>query len=266
MDWFVYLSKLLPTLVYPIGLTFVLLAAALFAFKSEKWRLRFLIAAFLILWVTGLPFPGAWLTRSLETTVPPLPADETAAVAVVLGGGTESFEAPRQMVEIGGAGDRILYAAKLYHEGRVGKLLFGGAYFAPLSGKKPSVAAEMADIAERLGVPKEDILIQETSLNTAEEAAADAVILREMDVEKIIVVTSATHIFRAVNLFKKQGFDVVAAPTDFTYSDAEWEDLTHPTAESWYRYVIPQSGNIRAFETAVKEYLGVLMYRIRGWL
>ena len=78
MDWFVYLSKLLPTLVYPIGLTFVLLAAALFAFKSEKWRLRFLIAAFLILWVTGLPFPGAWLTRSLETTVPPLPADETA--------------------------------------------------------------------------------------------------------------------------------------------------------------------------------------------
>ena len=130
MDWFVYLSKLLPTLVYPIGLTFVLLAAALFAFKSEKWRLRFLIAAFLILWVTGLPFPGAWLTRSLETTVPPLPADETAAVAVVLGGGTESFEAPRQMVEIGGAGDRILYAAKLYHEGRAGKLLFGGAYFA----------------------------------------------------------------------------------------------------------------------------------------
>ena len=90
MDWFVYLSKLLPTLIYPIGLTFILLAAALLSFRSEKCRRRFLTAAFLILWVTGLPFPTAWLTRSLETSAPPLPAGESAEVAVVLGGGTES--------------------------------------------------------------------------------------------------------------------------------------------------------------------------------
>ena len=266
MDWFVYFSKMVPAFVYPVGLTFVLLVAALCCVRSEKWRGRFLVAALAIIWICGLPFPAAWLTRALETAYPPLPNGEKADMIVVLGGGTESFETPRPMVEIGGAGDRILYAAKLYHEGRADKVLFGGAYFSVLNGEKTSVASEMAEIAKTLNVPEDAILLQETSLNTAEEAVADAEILRAAGAKKIIVVTSATHMYRAVGLFAKQGFDVVPAPTDYSYSDAEWKNLTTPTPEKWYQYVIPQSGNIRALETALKEYLGVFVYRIRGWL
>ncbi len=266
MDWFVYFSKLIPTFIYPVGLTFVFLVVSLCCFRSDKWRKRFLVAALLVIWVSGLPFPAAWLTRALETAYPPLGSGEKADMIVVLGGGTESFETPRPMVEVGGAGDRILYAAKLYHEGSAGKILFGGAYFSVLSGEKTSVASEMAAVAKLLNVPEEDILLQETSLNTAEEAVADAEILRKQGVKKIIVVTSATHMYRAAGLFIKQGFEVIPAPTDYSYSDAEWKNLTTLTAEKWYQYVIPQSGNIRAFETALKEYLGIFVYRIRGWL
>lgn len=266
MDWFVYFSKMIPTFIYPVGLTFVLLVIALCCFRSEKLRRRFLVAALLVIWISGLPFPAAWLTRALETAYPPLPSGVKADMIVVLGGGTESFESPRPMVEIGGAGDRILYAAKLYHEGRADRILFGGAYFSVLTGQKTSVASEMAEVAKLLNVPEDAILLQETSLNTAEEAVADAEILRKENAKKIIVVTSATHMYRAVGLFEKQGFEVVPAPTDYSYSDAEWKTLTTLTPEKWYQYVIPQSGNIRALETALKEYLGIFVYRIRGWL
>lgn len=266
MSWFVYLSKALPVFVYPIGLTFVLLLAALLSFKSERLRLRFLIAAALILFIFGLPFPGAYLTRWLESSYPPLDAKAKADVIVVLGGGTESHETPRSMVEISGAGDRILYAAKLFHEGRAEKILFGGAYITELSGEKTSIASEMASVAEMLNVPADAILLQETSLNTVEEAAADAKILEELGVNRIILVTSATHMFRAVKLFEKQGLTVLPAPTDYSYSDAEWKTLMTFKPEKWYTYLIPTSGNIRAFETAVKEYLGIFIYRIRGWM
>lgn len=266
MSWFVYLSKALPTFIYPIGLTFHLLIGALLAFKSERWRLRFLIAAFLILFIFGLPFPGAFLTRWLESSYPPLAEGAKADIIVVLGGGTESNETPRSMVELSGAGDRILYAAKLYHEGRAEKILFGGAYITELSGEKTSVASEMASVAEMLNVPDEAILLQETSLNTAEEAVADAKILAELGVDRVILVTSATHMFRSVKLFEKQGLTVLPAPTDYSYSDAEWETLMTFKPEKWYTYLIPTSGNIRAFENAVKEYLGIFVYRIRGWM
>lgn len=266
MDWFVYLSKLLPTLVYPVGLAFLLLLLALIFQPSKKWRLTFLILALLALWIPGTPFPGAWMTRALETAYPPLPKGEKAPVIVVLGGGTESHEYPRQDVEIGGAGDRILYAAQLYHDNVGEKILFGGAYYEVLAGEKASIASEMANIAERLGVDPEDILLQETSVNTAEEAVADAAILAELEVDKIILVTSATHMYRSVKLFEKQGLTVIPAPTDFGYSDAEWKNQMTLTWEKWYTYIIPQSGNIRAYETALKEFIGIFIYRLRGWL
>lgn len=266
MSWFVYLSKALPTLIYPIGLTFILMVGALLSFKSERLRLRFLIAAFLTLFIFGLPFPGAFLTRWLESSYPPLDAAAKADVIVVLGGGTESHETPRPMVELSGAGDRILYAAKLYHEGRAEKILFGGAYITELSGEKTTIASEMASVAEMLNVPKEAVLLQETSLNTAEEAVEDAKILAELDVDRIILVTSATHMYRSVKLFEKQGLTVLPAPTDYSYSDAEWKTLLTFKPEKWYTYLIPSSGNIRAFETAVKEYIGIFVYRLRGWM
>ena len=45
---------------------------------------------------------------------------------VVLGGGTESEQFPRPMVEVNSAGDRVLYAGKLYKEGKAPYILLSG--------------------------------------------------------------------------------------------------------------------------------------------
>ena len=170
------------------------------------------------------------------------------------------------MVEIGGAADRILYGVQLLKEGYGDKILFGGAYYEVLTGEKRSVAEDMAEVALTVGAPAEDIILQEKSLNTYEEAVEDAAILQAMGVSEIILVTSATHMKRAVGVFEAQGLNVIPAPTDYNYSDNDWENLLKFEWAKWYTYLIPQSSNMSSLETALKEYIGIGVYRLRGWM
>jgi hypothetical protein len=36
--------------------------------------------------------------------------------------------------------------------------------------------------------------------------------------------------------------------------------------EKLYTYIIPQSSNMSSLETALKEYIGIFVYRLRGWM
>jgi len=266
MDLFVYLSKFLPQLVYPAGIIFLILLAAILLIRHKKLLKILLISALLILWITGNPYPSAFLIRSLEKTYPPFQGDEIADVIVVLGGGTETKGYPRQITEISGAGDRILYASDLFLQGFGKYLLTGGSYIHWINQTQSSPASEMAEVAQKLGVPKDKIILQNTSLNTREEAVNDAEILKRMNVDKIILVTSATHMRRAVGLFEAQGLEVIPAPTDYSYSDEEWNTLTSFSWSRLYTSLIPQSSNMSSLETALKEYIGIAVYRIRGWM
>ena len=266
MDLFVYFSKLLPQLVYPAGIIFLILIAAILLISHRKLLKILLITALILLWVSGNSYPAAFLTRSLETTYPPFTGEETAEVIVVLGGGTETKSYPRQITEISGAGDRILYASDLYQKGFGKYLLTGGSYINWIHQTESSPASELAEIAEKLGVPKDKIIIQNTSVNTREEAVNDAEILSKMGVGKIILVTSATHMRRAVGLFEAQGLDVIPAPTDYSFSDDDWETLTSFSWSRLFTSIIPQSSNMNSLETALKEYIGIAVYRFRGWM
>jgi uncharacterized SAM-binding protein YcdF (DUF218 family) len=263
---FVYLSKFLPTLVYPAGITFISLILALALFNRPKWRKGLLWFALAVLFISGTPFLSGFLNRSLEDNYAPFDGSKKAQVIVVMGGGTDSKEYPRQMVEVSGAGDRILYSAQLLKDGYGEKLLFGGTYYEVLSGEKRSIARDMADVAVMVGVPQDAILLQEKSLNSYEEAVEDAAVLKTLDVTEIILVTSATHMTRAVGLFEKQGLQVIPAPTDFGYSDQDWKNFTSLDWKKWYTYLIPQSSNMSSLETALKEYIGIAVYRLRGWM
>jgi uncharacterized SAM-binding protein YcdF (DUF218 family) len=83
-----------------------------------------------------------------------------------------------------------------------------------------------------------------------------APILQEQGVESILLVTSATHMPRAVYLFDGQGFEVIPAPTDFSITDADWEQLWHPDIESFLLGFFPQSSYLGSTTSALKEYIG----------
>ena len=269
---FVFLSKMLPNLIYPAGFITLLLLAGLIFCRSAKAKNIILWVLLVYIMIAGNKLPGAFLIRQLEQTYPPYDGSETADAIVVLGGGTITKSNPRQIVEVNGAGDRMIYAVQLYREGAADKLLLGGSYIDWRDGVVEtekgisSPASEMAEILSMFDIPEEAMLVQDRSVNTAEEAVEDAKILSELGLNKIILVSSATHMRRAVPLFEKQGLEVIPAPTDYSFSDQEWENLLRFDWATAYTFIIPNISNISGFQNALKEYIGYTVYKFRGWL
>ena len=269
----VYLSKLLPYLVYPAGIITILVLAGLIFCRSAKAKDRLLWLILLFVFVAGNKLPGSFLIRKLEQTYPVYDGSEKADAIVVLGGGTVTQSDPRPTVEVNGAGDRILYAVKLFRDGAADMILSGGSYISWRDGEVmtengiSSPASEMADLMiNLLDVPQEAVLIQDSSVNTYEEAVEDAKLLKELGMNRILLVSSATHMRRAVPLFEKQGLEVIPAPTDFSYSDQEWENLLRFDGATAYTFFIPTVSGMETLQNALKEYLGYFIYHLRGWI
>lgn len=250
----------------------LLVLAGLFLCRSENSKKRILWLLFFFIMICGNKLPGAYLIRKLEKTYPPYDGGQTADAIVVLGGGTITKADPRQTVEVNGGGDRIIYAVKLYRDGAAEKILMGGSYIGWRDGEVlseesvSSPASEMAELFRMFNIPEDALLIQDRSLNTAEEAVYDAEILREMGAGRILLVTSAAHMRRAVPLFEKQGLEVIPAPADYSYSDQEWENLLRFDRATAYSFFIPTIGNMSALQNALKEYLGYFVYQLKGWI
>ncbi|HLF91224.1 MAG TPA: YdcF family protein [Anaerolineales bacterium] len=261
---FLFLSKFLPIFVYPLSLAAILLALV-FIFRKPKWRKRFLAAGVLLIWLGG----NGWLTNALVKSLEwqYLPPDEIphADAIVVLGGGTQPQQYPRPSAEVDGAGDRVIYGARLYREGKAPLVLVTGGRL-PWSFVKKAAATEMKDLLSFLGVPEEVIILEEKSANTYENAVFTKEILEPMGINRILLVTSAMHMPRSVAIFKGQGFEVIPAPTDFNITEPD-EKL--PFSQVWPNYLFglfPSAHNLSETTDALKEYLGILTYWARGWL
>ncbi len=259
----IFLSKLLPLLVYPVGLTWLLLGTALLI-RRPRVRRTLVAVAFALLWLAGTRWVSFPLAYALERRYPP-PTDLPAGmVAVVLGGGTEPLEAPRRTPEANGAVDRVLYAARLYHQGKARVLLLSGGRIPWLEGMASTPAEEMAALLHELGVPDEALWLEPDSLNTYQNAVNSKALLQQHGVERVLLVTSALHMPRAVYLFEQQAIEVIPAPTDYLITDAMWERLWHGPWSARLLFLIPNASNLNLTTAALKEYLGLAVYRLRG--
>jgi len=264
---FVFLSKFLPLWVYPTGIiTICLIAGIVLVRRYPRLTQAILAAALAVLFIAGNRWVSTALARSLEWRyLPPAEVPE-AGVIVVLGGGTQAADYPRSTVEINGAGDRMLYAIQLYNEGKAPFLLMSGGYIEWLNDNPVSPAEDMAQLAMTFGVPAEAIWLQPESQNTYEGAVYSAQILRERGIDRALLVTSALHMPRSVALFEAQGIDVVPLPTDYTVTQREWEDLTRGSLQEMVISLVPNVSNLSVTTTVMKEYIGMLVYSLRGWM
>jgi uncharacterized SAM-binding protein YcdF (DUF218 family) len=263
---FVFLSKLLPQFVYPLGLAVGLVVLALLLKRRRSAQTVMLILALSILWLGGNQWVSDGLTRSLEWQYLPEGELPVSEMIVILGGGTESMAFPRQTPELNSAGDRVFYGAYLYHQGKAPRILLSGGRIEWMNDFASTPASEMAEVLLVMGVPEDAILLEELSLNTYENAVNSAAMLRELGISRVLLVTSAMHMPRSVALFERQGIAVIPAPTDFKVTQAGWEGLF---AASWQTYLInlfPDVGNLNQTTAALKEYIGMFVYRLRGWM
>lgn len=272
---FVFLSKILPPFIYPLGLAMLVILAATFLGHKVRLQRILLGLGFLILLLGSNRMVAAGLVHALETHHQPateianlsLTRRDTplAPVIVLLGGGTESFTPPRPMVEVNGAGDRVLYAVQLYRLGYAPNILVTGGNL-DWSPDIQSPAEDMAALLIFLGVPQEDIWLEGESRNTYENAVFSQQILSREGINKIILVTSAQHMPRSVGLFAYQGLEVLPAPADYNLTEKDWQQITHPQGVNILLNLLPSASNLEATTRSLKEFLGMLVYRLRGWM
>lgn len=260
---FLFLSKLLPIFLYPLGLSCILLLITLFLLLRKRSRLALIpvTLTFLILVLSSSAGVSNAIVQSLEFQYLPQQIP-TADAIVVLGGATESAIPPRPWIELREEGDRVLYGAKLYRDKKAPRIILSGGRvdWRPSS---TSEAEDMAVLMETMGVPRSAILLEPNSLNTRENAVNSLEIMKAQKIQKILLVTSAMHMPRSLLIFKKLGIDAIPAPTDYT--SLQLDQAARSRWEATILDALPDADQMRRTTRALKEYIGIWVYRLRGW-
>jgi uncharacterized SAM-binding protein YcdF (DUF218 family) len=258
---FVFLSKLLPLLFYPIGLSSLFTIVAIVLLKKRPWVARsLLITAVLVLWLSSTELVANQIAYSLERQNPPQDLPKASAI-VVLGGATQPPVPPRTWPEVNEAGDRVIYGARLYRDGKAPKVILSGGRI-QWRGQEPPEADDMATLLELMGVPKSAIVLEPNSLNTRENAVNVQQILQQQGIKDFLLVTSAIHMPRSLMIFRKLGMNPTPAPTDFLVTR---QSLRLPTPEIKLLSLLPKSEELKRTNDALKEYVGIAVYRLKGW-
>jgi uncharacterized SAM-binding protein YcdF (DUF218 family) len=267
---FFFLSKFLPNLIFPLGLACVLLVLALWLHRRPRWQTGFIVLALALLWLASNRIVNMALLRSLEWQYLPNrtagSSELQADVIVVLGGGERSKAFPRPTSELNEAGDRLLYAARLYHQGAAPRILVSGGVAPWVSSASVAGAESMAEILGLMGVPDEALWLEPGSRNTYENALETKAILESHGIESVLLVTSAMHMPRAYGVFAKTGLQVTPAPTDFLMTQEDWEYYTQPNVLIQLFNLLPTADNLAVTTRVLKEYVGIVVYGLRGWL
>ena len=124
----------------------------------------------------------------------------------------------------------------------------------------------MRDYLIELGVAPEDIVTESKSRNTFENATYVREIADQLGYNQILLVTSALHMPRSVAIFERQGFEVIPAPTDFLATWGEDGRTTNIGLFGWLLKIVPDSERLDFSTRAIREYIGMFVYRMRGWL
>ncbi|MBW4080307.1 YdcF family protein [Paenibacillus sp. S150] len=246
----IYFIKFLYSFVLPPGLFVVLLLGlTVWLWRRNRRPALTLLGVTFLLYLSMTPLVGDLLIGGLERQYDK-PELLQGDVIVVLGGGASSgnpdIDGEGNMY--GPAANRLLTAVRLHRQTGLPVLFSGGRVFAD-SGNE-------ADIAKRqlmgLGVPESDILAENRSLNTEQNAVNTAALMKSHGLSHPILVTSAFHMPRAMIRFKDSGLAPLAYPTDFI---ASREILLYPAKFT------PSPGAVNTAGTALKEYLGLLAAR-----
>ncbi|WP_100634120.1 YdcF family protein [Pseudomonas qingdaonensis] len=242
-------------LILPPGVLLLLLLAAWWLRRSwPRTSLLCFIAGLGGLWLMSLPVVVEFTARQLER-VPPLAPQQWQALAgqadaiVVLGAGRERGDPAWGGADqpTGVALERMRYAAQLAKASGLPLLTSGGLHY----GTPPSEARLMADSLQRdFDVPVR--WLEEQSRTTWENAQMSAALLLPQGVKRVVVVTQAWHMPRAVWSFEQAGFDVVAAPVGY---------LGHAYARPFGGWM-PESRAMWQSGQLLNEAVGLLGYRL----
>ena len=269
------LSKLLPLLLYPLGLGLLLQLLGLAAASkgSEQGSRRRRQASLWLsgtgvglIWLCAMPLSSRQLIWGLEDRAAALTPRQLprADAVVVLGGGLRPALPPRQGVEVAEGGDRLLRGVQLVRRAPPLLVTSGGRVSFTGHDPAPPEALWARDLAEELGLPADRILINPGSRSTAEEARDIGTLGRRRGWTRVLLVTSAFHMPRSLATFQRRsGLTVVPVACDYQLPDRA--HYGKPTLGNTLKSLVPDAEALYLSTLALKEHLGLAIYRLRGW-
>jgi uncharacterized SAM-binding protein YcdF (DUF218 family) len=256
-----FLSKFIQIFFYPVGLSVALAVAAgiVMVMGKRKVSIAMIFSSVGILLLFSCPIVSHALVRSLEGRFDPPAEFPKASAIVLLGGCTKPPVSPRRYVEPGNAGDRMVNAARLFRKGCAPVIVSTGGKIPFVYNFPGSEAQDMAlFLREVCTVDSSAILLEDEARDTHENATRTAALLQKKGIKKdIILVTSAMHMYRSVKIFRKCGFTVFPAPSDFRADKSMQVKIFS---------ILPDVGALSDATDALHEYYGLIAYKMAGWL
>lgn len=206
------LKKYLGGLMLPLPFLLLVMALALALLWWSRWQRTakgLLTVSWLALFLLSLQPVADGLLKPIESAYPTWRGEEKVDYVVVLGGGyTWNPQWAPSSNLINNSLPRVTEGVRLWHANPGAKLVFTGA---PAVTNPVSTAEAGARVAESLGVPRSDIITLDTPRDTEDEAAAVA---KAIGQQPFLLVTSASHLPRAMRFFQHQGLKPIPAPAN----------------------------------------------------
>jgi uncharacterized SAM-binding protein YcdF (DUF218 family) len=240
-----FFNKLLPVFVLPIGVVTILILLAVW----KKWRWAALAATFVLL-ASSTGVVANLLLRPLENAYPARSIASVPEVdaVLVLGGIMSPGKETGLVTEWSEAVERFDAGVEIVQRGKARLLLFPG------DARGSEGTALQREALER-GVPRDQVMVIGAVGNTADEAEQLKRFAAQRGLKRVLLVTSAWHMPRAMRLFKRAGVEITAFPVDYR---------ALPNRALPYLDWIPNAGALGKTEMALRECYGMAFYAVFG--
>jgi uncharacterized SAM-binding protein YcdF (DUF218 family) len=255
---FFTLSKIFWFFANPGNLLLFLIGVGVVALFMQSWKLgrRLLGIAFIISLFIAIVPVGKHLLYRLENHFPQvtlLPPHIDGIV--VLGGFSNQFiTKSRGQVALGGAVERLIESAMLTRKYPKAKLVISGGS-GNLMRQEVKEAEALRPVFKVLGLDINRIIFESKSRNTHENALYSKEIAKPKPGQKWMLVTSASHMPRAVGSFRKVGWKMIPYPVDYNVEGTI--DL-----EVGFNFL----SGLSALNQGLHEWIGLFVYKFSGYI
>ena len=243
-------------MISPIVWIFALLVWSFFT-KVETRAKKLRIIAVIMLYVFSNPFLVDEAFRAWEPVTPDHDLSNVNYEAAIVLGGIGDVDLRLKKMNFGGSADRLLQTLKLYHQGRIKKIIFtGGSGSIEFPEKREGLFVQK--YLRQIHLPDTALIVESSSKNTFENAVFTKKILDSLHLKgKMLLVTSGFHMNRSLAIFKKAGYSDLTPYVTNRSSGIRRRTLDH--------LFIPTAGALQGSDLLIHEWVGYLVYKLRGY-
>jgi uncharacterized SAM-binding protein YcdF (DUF218 family) len=226
--------------------------------KNKKGN-RTLITGIILLVFFSNKFISNGIMNAWEPDFKAISSLSNYKIGIVLTGVTNLDKNTNDRTFFNKGADRATHAMQLYKLGKIKKILItGGQGFNPTNPN--TEAALLRDFMLIAGVDEGDIILEDQAKNTYQNAVFTKEILNNLgysENQKHLLITSAFHMYRSKGCFDKANLNTDTFPVDYYGHESKY-DLPS--------LLYPDPNSIFIWQKLFKEWIGIVMYKMTGYL